>query len=221
MSAVVPPADSGVRAAYGDSIVRGVAASAIGVTNWVALLSRDLGGPPIVNHGADGSQVFDQADDVFDAIIGAGSVSTWMGVNDQHLYGASANRRAAFSAAHLAELAWLALPEERKIRGRSPAVERTGTWVDNHFIYGAALGSFSTTPGSTASASLYGRTVYVCTIQQVDNSSVVSVAVDGVGYGSFPTRTAVPPTRRQRSYGPALLRIAGLADGAHRVVLTV
>ena len=205
---------------FGDSIVRGVGASVIGETNWTAVLGRDLGAE-IANFGVDSSQVFDHADPVFAADIGPSSVSTWMGVNDQRLWGSGADYRSAFASAHLAEMVWLALPNGAKVRAAGPEVALRGEWTANSYVYGGGLSVYSSAAGSSASMTVSGSTVYVATIQQPGNSSVLRVSVDGVGYGDVSTASSVRPTLLGRSYGPALLRISGLAAGPHQVEVAV
>lgn len=207
--------------AFGDSITVGVGASVPATTAYAPLLSgRKAWG--ITNLAVSGSQAADQADAIYGTAAGIGLQSTYLiGTNDHRTYLADANKQAIFQGAHLAELAWLTIPDANKVKGQGAGIAYTGTWA-NTTVWGGGLGKKSSTNGSTATMTLYGRTLYLATIVQDGTGGQFSVSIDGVNMGVFNCYGAANvATVNGRTYAPMLLRFAGLSEGPHTVIITV
>jgi lysophospholipase L1-like esterase len=204
---------------YGDSFTVGVGAS-VTANRFTDLIATARGWTQN-NLGTSGDMVADKADEVLTSNIGDGAQSLLMlGTNDQRTYTTDVNKQAAFKAGHAALIAWLSIPNARKQRGQARD-SVTGTWTNNA-EYGGALGIQSIVPASSATFTAYGSVVYVCTILQNSIAATFSVAVDGVTVGTFSCSPGATITSvNGRTFMPALIRIPGLSEGPHSVVVTV
>lgn len=206
--------------AFGDSITDGTGASAP-ANEYVALLAAARGWT-VTNHAVSGDMVADQADPVFTLDVGNGQQSTLMlGTNDMRTYTSNVSKRAAFKAGHAALLAWLAIPDARKQKGQGRD-SVTGTWTNTSVYDGGSLGIQSIVPTSTATFTAYGSVVYVATILQNSIVATFSLTVDGVNRGTYSCAPGATITSvNGLTYMPALVRIPGLTEGPHTVVITV
>ncbi len=207
--------------AYGDSITNEVGASSP-ANAYINLLATSRGWSLTTNNAVDGDMVPDQADPVFAEVIGDGEQSTIMlGTNDQRFYEESVPKRTAFKVGHAALLAWLAIPDARKQKGQD-ADSETGTWTDTSSAYGGTLGRQSVVAGSTITFTVYGTVAYFCSILQNSIVATFTVSIDGVVRGSFATGPGATITSvNGRTFTPQLIRIPGLSEGSHSLVVTV
>lgn len=206
---------------FGDSFTVGVGASVS--TNRFSDLVAAARGWTQTNEGTNGDMVADKAVEVLAKVIGDGSQSLLMlGTNDHRTYTTDINKQFYFSQGYAALLAWLAIPDSRKQKGQD-ATSETGTWTDTS-VYGGALGRQSIVPTSTITLKTYGTVAYVCTLVQNAISATFSVSIDGVAAGTYqcmPGGGATITTINGATFGPALIRIPGLSEGEHTVVITV
>lgn len=213
--------DSMAADAFGDSIMNGTGASSS--PNQFRNLIAEARGWTITNHSASGDMVADQADEVFGLSVTDEHQSLLMlGTNDQRTYTTNTYKQGAFKAGHMALLAWLAIPDARKQYGQN-ADSETGTWTDT-IVYGGALGRQSIVGTSTITFTAYGSVVYVATILQNSINAVFTVSVDGVVKGTYqcmPGNSTTITSINGLTYMPALIRIPGLSEASHSVVITV
>lgn len=206
--------------AFGDSFTSGEGASA--PANAYTALIAAARGWTATNHGTSGDMVADHADDVFALSVADGTQSTLLlGTNDQRHYTTNTYKQGAFKAGHMALAAWLAIPNARKVNGRAPD-SSTGTWTDMS-VYGS-WGRQSIVGGSTITYTVYGSVVYVCSVLQNSINATFTVTIDGVVRGTYqcmPGGGATITSVNGRTYMPQLIRIPGLSEGAHTVVITV
>ncbi len=219
--------------AFGDSITVGTGASDPSTTAYVPLLGVSENWA-VSNFGHSGDQAADMADEVYfcsapgacvnsiPRLITTSTISTVMiGANDERIYYIDPGKLEIYRHALLAELAWLAIPTAQKVYGQSSSVTVTGTWT-NTVAYGGSLGITSHTNGSTATASVFGRTVYVSTIVQDSTNATFTLSVDGTSYGPYNSfGTSSVATYNGRTYSPWLIRIPGLPNTMHSVIMTV
>lgn len=207
--------------AYGDSIMNGTGASS--APNQFRNLIATGRSWTITNHSASGDMVADQADEVFALSVGDAQQSLLMlGTNDQRTYTTNTYKQGAFKVGHMALAAWLAIPNARKQKGQAKDSE-TGTWT-NVSVYGGTLGRQSIVNGSTITFTAYGTVVYVATILQNSITATFTVSVDGVVKGTYqcmPGNSTTITSVNGLTYMPALVRIPGLSEGSHSVVITV
>lgn len=211
--------------AYGDSITWGVAGTSQQSNGYAFLLSGARGWT-INNNAVNGSMVGDQTSFVYAKAVVDGTQSTLMlGTNDFRVYKNDAAKKERYREGHQALLAWLAIPDDRKIMAQRPNATKlvyTGTWVASPY-WGGGLGMRSSVVGSTVSAFVYGTTVYAgVSISEGDNTTF-DVSVDGISYGTVSNVFAAGDlvTQNGRTYLPKLIRIDGLFEGEHEVKLTV
>jgi hypothetical protein len=206
----------------GDSISTNTTASGSStVANSYAVKTASRSGRNApVYLAVSGAQVADQAAQVFARTISGATRSSMvmLGTNDVRVY-KNTGLKAVFSEGLLAELAWLATPPTTRFNGQAGTF--TGTWA-NTTVYGGALGKHATTNGATATYTVRGNVVYVCSVYQTPNTGTYTIHVDGVQFGgTFTTAaTASMTTGNGISYGPRMHRITGLSNGVHTVVVT-
>lgn len=199
--------------AFGDSITEGVGAS-VPAKAWRNVLAAALG-QAITSLAHSGDMVADQTDEVLSASVAVGDTSIiCLGVNDQRIYGSDAAKRCYFRKGLAAHVAWLALGS--KVTARSVGNE-TGTW-ENTGVFG--IGRCGRTAGAKKTFQVSGSTVYLSHLIQNGQAGAFDVRIDGVLVGSFVT-AANMTTYHGQTYGPQLLRFAGLSAGVHTVEVEV
>lgn len=199
--------------AFGDSITLGVAASS--GHSWVALVQSV--GLSLTNCGVSGAMAIDGAPSIYATTPSATDKFTIAyGTNDEITYGTSAQKRGYYKAALAAYIAWLG----SALTSGQSGITYSGTWT-NLSSYGGALFKRSDQNGSTASFSFSGDVLYLTTLQQDIATGTFSIVIDGMNKGSFSTAAPGINSTLGASFGPQLIRIAGLGAGLHNVVLTV
>lgn len=202
--------------AFGDSITKGTTGPS-DLAHSYAVLTASAMGWTLTNTAVDGAQAADIADQVYAVTVSGTSRAYWLavGVNDERTYLTNTGKRDVFKYAHLAELAWLAIPDSAKIKGTNAAWTYAGTW-SNTSAYG--LGKNSSTVNDTATVTVSGTVIYFASIIQDGQTGVYTIKVDGV---LNTTGTTVPggtiSTVNGRNYAPKLYRISGLASGSHTI----
>src|SRR5436309_5313981 len=137
--------------AFGDSITYGYSATN---NNGYAQRVAVALGLPLNNHSANGLQMPDIATLVYGVPIQPDTVSLWLpGFNDYRWWGTDPAGFDTFERGLKALMAWLAIPEKRKVRGQ--AASASGTW-SNAAVYGGSLGRYSSTSGSVLTFQVRG-----------------------------------------------------------------
>lgn len=206
--------------AYGDSITMGTAASdaAHRFTNIIAAARNWT----LSNHGVSGDHMIDTADETYALTVAQDTQSLGLfGYNDMRSGGTGdAGTKTTFQNALYAQAAWLAIPDSKKIHAQSVSVTYAGTWADNPTTYGGSLSRYSSAAASTATFTLYGRTLYIGATRTSYANATMSVTVDGVSQGTFSCTGLTDSASTARDYGPFLIRLTGFTDGPHTVVIT-
>lgn len=196
--------------AFGDSITTG-----FNVSQGYVMRLASSRAMEIDNMAVNGSQALDVATAVYGN--SSGQAIVMVGTNDHRIYGTDATKRGYYNKALQSVIAWMALPS--KISAQQAAI--TGQWDANAALYGGALGRRSWTSGSTLSAMVSGKTVYVGYTIQESISGTFNVLVDGVVKANVSTNGNGVTTYRGLAFGPQLIRISGLTDTAHTVQVNV
>lgn len=209
--------------AYGDSITAGYDAS-VPANAYVNLLGSALG-LTTTNHGVSGSEAIDQEPAIYAQNVSAtgSQLFTYMiGMNDGTFLGSAGLTN--YSLMHEAELAWLAIPASNKTVGQNTTnITYAGTWAATSAYWGGTMSMQSSTNGSTATYTDFGPTLYLAYGIDQNSTGTFSVTVDGVLYGNY-VATGIGQTLVSNlgaSHGSALLRMTGLSNTTHTVVLTV
>lgn len=205
--------------AFGDSITVGVGASspAFGYINR----ETEILNIPITNKGVNADCTWDCAQKVFNETIEINEVSQIMiGTNDSRRYGTTSNNLDTFKRAHLALLAWLAIPEIGRLRANNPLLTYTGTWATGT-AYGSNFVRVASAPGAKVSMSFTGTCVYACFTRQFGATSTGTVRIDGNVVGSITSAGYNQVTNNGLDYGPSLYRFSGLSNTTHTIEFTV
>lgn len=199
---------------FGDSIAagNGVSQQSQKAPNIVGA-SRGLS---VNMHAVPGATSYGQGPVIYSLTPTTTTASTYMiGTNEASNVSTTA-QQATYKQIIEAEYLWLLIPNINKSFAQSLA--KTGTWINS--TVNPSFGLQSTTNGSTLTATVFGSTVYIGLWATLNNAAVVNVTVDGAASGPF-----TPATTWTSSDGltaaPYAVRIAGLADTIHTVVLTL
>jgi len=208
--------------AFGDSYTYGIDSSGSYTTeNYINFISRATG-LPVTNKAISGGLVIDLGSNIYNTMTGPDDVFiTMTGYNDGRVYGSSANGLATYRGSLRAMLTWLALPANAKILANSPAMIYTGSWSVLGSVYAnKSTSKFTLTVGSTALTYVKGDTVYIGQTRSTSTPAVFRVEIDGRDYGTF-TNTAWSASSQGMTYGPDVIRIAGLqSTKQHSVKIT-
>lgn len=198
---------------FGDSITAGVGASTPS-KKWAQLFASSLGAQ-LINNAVSGGMVPDQAAYVYASNISSNDFATLMlGTNDERIYGENNAKRQLFQSGLAALAAFIASSPIKAIH----AGVYSGAW-ENTYAY--EIGKNSYTQGSRCTFSVSGATVLIGYIRQVANYGQFTVKIDGVNQGTFSSNGDGMNTHLGATYGPALLRFAGLTAGDHSVEIEV
>ncbi len=207
--------------ALGDSIMAGTGVSAGSRIPNVTAAAR---GWTLTNDGISGSQLVGQ---IAAATTGIYSLVTTVGqnymiltgYNDMRYTGSSATGQLAYQQALYAALAWLAIPDSKKIYGQNALVTKGGAGWTNSASYSGTLGVKSSTNGDTLTVSLRGSTILLGIGHKNAGTGQFSVVIDG---GS-PTVYSCGGNwaNNAMTTGPEVVIISGLSNTLHTVVLTV
>ncbi len=194
--------------AVGDSITKGT-----NITNPYPKTVSAWTGMPAVNLGIGGTQLAEEIAAIYGVQpMPSDKVLLLTGYNDMRYFGATT---AHWEQSLRAVLAWLAT--STKYTAQSLAA--TGAWTNVSSTVNP-IGRWSATAGSTLTATTRGAVVYVGSIQQTNLTGSFLVSVDGVDYGPYQTQGGTTYAGG-KNYGPVLIRIDGLADTTHSVVVKV
>jgi hypothetical protein len=200
---------------FGDSIAQGS-----GVTlnsqkwNYISAGSRGYG---LNIQAVAGATTYGQGPVVYSHTTIASDVSAYMlGTNETGSVTGSA-QQAVYTNIIQAEYLWLLIPNATKSFGQS--LTTTGTWANS--TVNPSFGIQSTTNGSTATASVFGSTVYIGFWATLNNAAVVNVTVDGNAEGPYTPATIWTSSDNSLTTAPYAVRIPNLTDTLHTVVVTL
>jgi hypothetical protein len=215
---------------FGDSVSTGIYAEG---QPYQSLLSQDLTpSAPAQNQiwpwfkAVNGATVIDAADSIYATQIPPGSrtLVTYIIGSTEGAAGLvnNSNNRQLWRRIQRPQIAWLAIPESRKIRAQDPRWQYTGTWLpsDDRYPGAPGLGRYATAVGSRAEVTVYGnRVVYGYTV--ADNTT--GVVFQGVDQGQeYPPHyqnffPSVPITGlgTARNYAPHIGWLTNLSLGYH------
>lgn len=196
---------------FGDSISLGYGVYG---ASFPSLLADGLGAS-LLNRAVSGAMVPDQAAYVYGSNLAPTDVATLMlGTNDERIYGESELKCGLFQSGLAALAAFIAASPIKAINAGTYA----GAWGDT-YAYGVGKNSY--VQGSRCTFSVSGTTVLIGYIRQASNHGQFSVKIDGVLVGVYSNNGDGITSAAGVSYGPALLRFPGLADGVHTVEIEV
>jgi hypothetical protein len=202
--------------AFGDSITGNFGCSI--TANCYVPLIQAAQGATITNNGVAGQQITTLIDTIYGITVpGTANYVALLGYNDMRNYGTSAPGQLTFSDTLTDALAWLAIPDAAKIRGQAGSgITYTGTWINS--AYGG-LSKSTVTSGGTAAFSLTGSTLYIDYTKLAGTAGTFTVAVDGAVVGTV-NANAGATDGNGRTYSTGRLRVTGLTNTTHAVVLT-
>lgn len=208
--------------AFGDSITYGSLATD-DEHKWVNIVAETKEWD-LTNLGSGGARIGDGiiTDAIYATITGNKKNYTLLtGTNDMRIVTTNKDYQDAYRLNLQAVSAWLAIPDNYKIRAKD--VIAAGTWSTNPSTLFSGMGRQSTTNGSALTFQVKGSSVYVGFIRLYPGGAgEFSVTVDGVLKGKYTTTGLVPARSGDGStYGAALVRIPNLPNRKHTVVITV
>lgn len=157
---------------------------------------------------------------ILNTAVGDTAVSTLLpGLNNVRYFGMNAAALRMYKNTLYALAAWLTIPDSKKIKARGSGIIYTGQWGDLP-TYNANLGRFTITRGSTASAMVYGETIYVQSEQFSVNGGSFTISIDSAVHGPYSATGTQVGGMSKLTYNPYGLRFSGLPSGPHSVVFT-
>jgi hypothetical protein len=203
--------------AFGDSITLGYNASA-DQYRYANIIARKVGWT-LTNRAQSGSQLADEIPVIYAETVAAdGNSFLLTGFNDMRNFGTDNGGMTYYQDALYAALAWLSVPDGDKIKGAGDNVVFNGTWDISPFFN--RTGRRSSQQGATAEFSVSGTVVYIASVSYYGGTGTFRVTVDGTEVGTYTCSTNIKPAS-QAAYAPFLIRLTGLPDGSHTVIITV
>jgi lysophospholipase L1-like esterase len=210
---------------FGDSFTAGNGASDA-AHSYVSLLQQaaEWSGTNLGVGGRQATQV--AASDIYPLTIIDGDISTLLvGYNNARHLGSDAVGLTTYEQTLRACVARLAIPHARWKHGADNSITFSGSdWTSASSTYSGKVNSkYTQTNGATATQTLYGAAIYISYTCRKNlgggDGGSFTVTVDGTVYATVDTNSAAlddgPP-----SFWPHVVRIGGLAPGAHTVVVT-
>lgn len=222
---------------YGDSYGQGVGATVPTTGGYAYLLNSEYGSlfqggfvQGAVSSQTTGAYISPALNDLKltsdDVLFGI------VGLNQVRIYGPSPEVMRDTQLVTEAALAWMALPEENKIRSHdpnniaanvpNPAVTYSGTWTytwtpahaTKRFVYSNALNSTAT---MTVPAG--NDTLYLVACRSVANTNMFTITVDGTVVATYPAGGAAY-NQGLNNFDPYLFKVKIDPATSHTVVLT-
>ena len=203
--------DGHVIGAVGDSLMASTASLLADHYKWPSTTITSVGGDSVADQGNESFMFSPAQGDTF---------LLWLGTNDKTLGNDDADRESNTQKGHLAILFQLGIKDGAN-KVRANAMSSTGTWA----ALGTTVdprGKYSTTNGSTLTASVSGTTVALVGWWNATQTGQFSVTIDGVSKGTFScTPAGAEAPSALIGYGPFALTFGSLSDTSHSVVITV
>jgi hypothetical protein len=186
---------------------------------WVPQVKNATGW--VVNNQAVSSAfVLDQTRFIYNTPIVSRTLSIYdLEINDMNFYYTDADKQAIFANEHLATVAYLAIPDSKKILANSSAVTYTGTWTAGKY----AISKQTSGNGNTATFTISGTTVMVSTTVGDGLTGAFTIKIDGSTVGTYTNGTVASMATNNGSgitFGPSIKMFTGLSNTAHTVVIT-
>ena len=203
--------DGHVRGGVGDSLMASTASLLADHYKWPSTTITAVGGDCVADQGNESFMFSPAQGDTF---------LLWLGTNDKTLGADDADKESNTQKGHLAILFQLGIKDGvNKVRAN--AMSSTGTWT----ALGTTIdprGKYSSTNGSTLTASVSGTTVALVGWRNNTQAGQFSVTIDGVNKGTFScTPAGAKAPSALIGYGPFALTFGSLANTSHTVVITV
>jgi len=145
------------------------------------------------------------------------------GINDSRAYGTSPSGNTTYYQSLASAIAWMCIPDTEKIPGNesnTSIVIRSGTgWVANTTWYNGK-GYQTNVQGDTFGFTCHGDTVYLALPRDTTTTGLCSITIDGVDYGTHDFSGSVATVQYSQPYNMGFVRISGLSNGYHGVILT-
>lgn len=210
----------------GDSVTAGTGASGAS-TRYINILSTNKSFT-LTNEGVGSTEIIQHSIKCFGHYNASNPVKNkdqfvfLSGYNDMRKYGNNANHIQYFYDTLMSNAVWCSVQDRFKIYGQDTKnlITYTGSWSNESTYTG--IGKTSSTLNDTASFTVYGSVVYICSLAVSGGSGKISVSVDGVSQGTFNCYDSdASHTGTSVSNHPFIIRIAGLSVSKHTVVVTV
>lgn len=197
----------------------GFGASNPSTLSWVPLIKNPTGW--IINNQAVSSAfVCDQTRFIYSTPIISRTLTIYdIGVNDMDFYYTDVDKQAIFANEHLATIAYLSIPDNKKILANSSSVTYTGTWTNGKY----SISKQTSGNGNTATFSITGTTVIVSTTVGDGLTGGFTIKIDGALQGTYTNGTVASMITNNGSginYGPSIKIFTGLSNTIHTVVIT-
>lgn len=143
--------------------------------------------------------------------------------NDEGIFQIKPYRVDHVRGCRMAAMAWLGTPASQIYTGQNAAWSYSGSWANLPGTPMATVGRYTTSVGATASISLYGKVFYVVTLRQFNNTSTMSVSVDGVAQTDPLTSSTNYIqgidilTANGGGFAPYLIRVEAPDQGTHTI----
>lgn len=186
---------------------------------WVPQVKNATGW--IINNQAVSSAfVLDQTRFIYNTPIVSRTLSIYdLEINDMNFYYTDVDKQAIFANEHLATVAYLAIPDSKKILANSSAVTYVGTWTAGKY----AISKQTSGNANTATFTISGTTVMVSTTVGDGLTGAFTIKIDGSTVGTYTNGTVASMATNNGSgitFGPSIKMFTGLSNTAHAVVIT-
>jgi hypothetical protein len=178
----------------------------------------------MTNEGLSGNIMVQFArNKVFYHSIGTDENYTFLtGMNDLRANASDAGHLATYDGLLRACAVWCSIPDTDKLIGQDAGLTfSAGDWTV-HSLYGGTDNSNTTsTDGATITATLHGTAIYICysNLSGQGDGGTITINVDGVDVSTIDLNVGnVAPV--SFADWPELIRVGGLADTAHTVIVT-
>lgn len=228
---------------YGDSFTMGVSG---GITysqayinliakakNWNIPVPPDFGSPgkgttSVGNQAFGGSQI--ASTEQIDRIMAHTTTDTDIqfiltGFNDMRAYGISSAGLSTYRQTLQAALAWMAIPASstEKLYANSnnaSRVQRVGSGWSANGVWFNGQGYHTNVQGDTFNFTVFGNTIYLALPRDTSTTGKCLITVDGVNYGTYDYGNSAGVIQYGKNYSMGFVRITGLTNANHGVILT-
>lgn len=190
---------------FGDSLTVGQDALPYNYPNFVASALN----VSVNNLGINGSQLADQMPSIFSTALNDSFLLT--GFNDARFYGSCVQSYIDALQSSIVYLSCSNLVKAINMGG-------SGGWNITG-VYGGNLGQYTSTLNNYLYTIITGSVIYICGIKLINGAGTFNVNIDGTIYGPY-SCNGFQNTYSNISYGPFVIRIAGLTNTAHSVIIS-
>jgi hypothetical protein len=174
----------------------------------------------INNQAVSSAFILDQTRFIYNTPVISRTLSIYdLEINDMNFYYTDVDKQAIFANEHLATVAYLAIPDSKKILANSSAVTYVGTWTAGKY----AISKQTSGSGNTATFTISGTTVIVSTTVGDGFTGAFTIKIDGSTVGTYTNGTVASMATNNGSgitFGPSIKMFTGLSNTAHTVVIT-